>query len=151
MFKAVVKKLGKVEGEKTGAKIVKSGLGGAETEAKAAEGTVAGDHIVLGLRNFGLNDTAAQVGGRTLLRDANWQTTLQTSLGNPSTRFTVSLDGVSGASPYSQFMNAAQQGLGRGAVQDNWFNWEMGQVYQAGRQGSVNFMQGGQVVPNPFH
>jgi hypothetical protein len=48
-------------------------------------------------------------------------------------------------------MNAAQQGLGRGAVQDNWFNWEMGQVYQAGRQGTATFMQGGTVVPNPFH
>ena len=31
------------------------------------------------------------------------------------------------------------------------FNWEMGQIYQAGRQGSVNFVQGGQAVPNPFH
>jgi hypothetical protein len=82
------------------------------------------------------------------MTDANWQTTLQTSLGNPSTRFTVSLDGVSGASPYSQFMSAAQKGMTPSASP---FNWEMGQIYQAGRQGSVNFMQGGQVVPNPFH
>jgi hypothetical protein len=124
----------------------------AESAAIAAEGTAAaGDHIVLGLESQGLQQTAAQVGGRTLMTDANWQATLQTSLGNPSTRFTVSLDGVTGTSPYSQFMGAAQQGLGSGAVQGNWFNWEMGQIYQAGRQGSVNFMQGGSVVPNPFH
>jgi hypothetical protein len=29
-------------------------------------------------------------------------------------------------------------------------NWEMGQIYQAGQQGSVTFMQGGQAVRNPF-
>jgi len=99
------------------------------------------------MEEFGLNNTAAQVGGRTLMGDANWQTTLQTALGDSSTRITVSLDGASGATPYSQFMSAAQQGLTPGATP---FNWEMGQIYQAGRQGSVTFMQGGQVVPNPF-
>jgi RHS repeat-associated protein len=128
-------------------KVESSSAGGAAAETTAA----AGDHIVLGLESQGLQQTATQVGGRTLMTDANWQATLQTSLGNPSTRFTVSLDGVTGTSPYSQFMGAAQQGLGSGAVQGNWFNWEMGQIYQAGRQGSVNFMQGGSVVPNPFH
>jgi hypothetical protein len=111
----------------------------------------AGDHIVLGLEEYGLADTAAQVGGRTLMKDMEWQSTLQAAVGNSSTRITVSLDGVSGATPYSQFMNAAQQGVSRGVVDGNRFNWEMGQIYQAGRQGSVNFMKGGQVVPNPFH
>ena len=59
----------------------------------------AGDHIVLGLEAQGLEQTAAQVGGRTLLSDVNWQSTLQTSIRDSSTRFTVSLDGVSGSSP----------------------------------------------------
>jgi RHS repeat-associated protein len=114
-----------------------------------AESTVAagGDHIVLGMQEFGLEQTASQVGGRTLMGDANWQTTLQTALGDSSSRITVSLDGASGPTPYSQFMSAAQQGLTPGATP---FNWEMGQIYQAGRQGTVTFMQGGQIVPNPF-
>jgi len=84
------------------------------------------------------------------MSDVNWQTTLQTAVGNPSTRFTVSLDGVSGESTYSQVMGAAQQGFGSGAVQGNYFNWEVSQLYQAGRLSSTTFMRGGQVVANPF-
>src|SRR5208283_5015954 len=61
-----------------------------KTGAAAETTAAAGDHIVLGLEAHGLEQTATQVGGRTLMTDANWQTTLQTSLGNPSTRFTVS-------------------------------------------------------------
>jgi hypothetical protein len=44
-------------------------------------------------------------------------------------------------------MSAAQQGLANQATP---FNWEMGQIYQAGRQAAVTFMKGGQVVANPF-
>jgi len=108
-----------------------------------------GDHIVLGLERHGLQQTATQVGGRTLLNDVNWQTTLQTAVGNPSTRFTISLDGVSGSSAYSQFMNAAQRGVAPGATP---FNWEMGQLYQAGRHVDATFIRelGTTVTPNPF-
>lgn len=38
-------------------------------------GAQAGDHIVLGLANQGLEETAAQVGGRTLLNDPQWMST----------------------------------------------------------------------------
>lgn len=113
------------------------------TAAAAADG----DHIVLGLEAFGLERTAAQVGGRTLMNDVNWQATLQTAVVDPSARFTISLDGVSGTSPYSQFMSAAQRGFTPGATP---FNWEMGQLYQAGRQIDSTFVQGGAVIPNPF-
>lgn len=111
-----------------------------------------GDHIVLGLEKHGLEQTATQVGGRTLMNDVNWQTTHQTAIGNQGTRLTVSLDGVSGSSGSSQFMGAAQQGLGRGAVPENLFNWEMGQIYQAGRHNTVHFVRGGgkEAVANPF-
>jgi len=47
-------------------------------------------------------------------------------------------------------MSAAQQGLSAGTDASP-FNWEMGQIYQAGRQGTVNFVQDGQSVPNPFN
>ena len=40
-------------------------------------------------------------GGRTLMQDESSQTTLQTALGDSSTRITVSLDGVSGATRIS--------------------------------------------------
>lgn len=115
--------------------------------AEAAEGT---NTIVLGLEDYGLQQTATQIGGQTLMGDVNWQSTLLTGLGDANTNIVVSLDGVSGDTVYSQFMNAAQQGLAGPATEGNFFNWEMGQIYQAGRQGSVTFMQGGQIVPNPF-
>jgi RHS repeat-associated protein len=105
--------------------------------------------IVLGLRNFDLQSTADQIGGSTLMTNGDWQVALQTALSNPNTNIVVSLDGVSGASTYSQFMSAAQQGIAAGPSASP-FNWEMGQIYQAGRQGSVTFMRSGKVVPNPF-
>jgi hypothetical protein len=81
------------------------------------------------------------------MNDTSWQTSLQTALADGNTTITVSLDGVSGSSTYSQFMGAAQRGL---SADPTPFNWEMGQIYQAGRQGSVQFTQGGQIVRNPF-
>lgn len=54
------------------------------------------DHIVLGLRP-GLEDVATKVGGRTLLKDPEWMASLQRSIADPSTRFSVSLGGMSGS------------------------------------------------------
>jgi hypothetical protein len=115
----------------------------------AAEGeAAAGDHIVLGLRNFGLEDTASTVGGRTLLGDENWQATLQDAIANPDTKFTVSLDGLSGSSTYSKVMGAVQNGLTPNATP---LNWELARLYQAGRLPTVNFVEnGGSSVANPF-
>ena len=81
--------------------------------AEAAGG--AGDHIVLGLEAHGLEATAAKVGGRTLLSDPEWMGTLQRAVGDSSTKFTVSLDGLSGSSTYSQIAGAAQRGAASGA------------------------------------
>jgi hypothetical protein len=106
-----------------------------------------GDHIVLGLRQYGLADTAAQVGVRTLLQDADWQSTLLRSIGDPETRFTVALDGLSGSLTYSQVMNAVQNGTTSMSTPTN---WELAQLYQAGRMGDVNFVIGGKSVSNPW-
>lgn len=105
------------------------------------------DHIVLGLSAHGLEETAAKVGGRTLMSDPAWQGSLQRAIGDPSTRFTVSLDGLSGSSPYSQVMSGVQNGLTPLATPTN---WELAQLYQAGRLADVNFVSGGKVVLNPF-
>jgi hypothetical protein len=113
----------------------------------AEAGAGSGDGIVLGLRNQGLEQTATKVGGRTLLNDSDWQATLQKAIANPSTKFTVSLDGMSGSSTYGQIMSAAQRGAaGVGGYTD----WEMAQLYGAGRLPGVTFVRGGAVVPNPF-
>jgi hypothetical protein len=59
----------------------------------------------------------------------------------------VSLDGLSGSSPYSQVMSGAQRGLGGAG---SYIDWELAQLYQGGRLGDVTFVKGGVPVPNPF-
>jgi RHS repeat-associated protein len=105
------------------------------------------DHIVIGIRDQGLEQTAAKVGGRTLLNDTNWQRSLQTALRDPNVNFSVSLDGFSGEGTTSQVMGAVQRGATPAARATE---WEMTQIYRAGRLGGVTFLRGGQVVPNPF-
>lgn len=107
----------------------------------------AGDHIVLGLKNQGLEQTAMKVGGRTLLKDPDWQNTLRAAVADQSSQFTVSLDGMSGGSTYSQVMSSAQRGAsGAGGYTD----WEVAQLYEGGRLPGVTFVRGGSVVDNPF-
>jgi RHS repeat-associated protein len=112
-----------------------------------ASTAAAADHIVLGLAANGLEETAGRVGGRTLLNDVNWKSTLQAAIADPGTKITVSLDGLSGTSTWSKVMSAAQKGLASGASPTN---WELGQLYQAGRLSSVEFVEGGRAVANPF-
>jgi len=119
-----------------------------DTAVGAEDGSAAsGDHIVLGLRDYGLEDTAAKVGGRTLLNDPDWMATLQREIGDSSTRFTVSTDGMSGSSTYGQIMSAAQRGAaGIGGYTD----WEMAQLYAGDRLPDVYFVSGGLPIENPF-
>lgn|GEM_PF-4935575 len=84
------------------------------------------------------------------MNEVNWQNMLRWAISDSNTSIVVNLDGVTGASTYSKFMSAAQQGIGGGAVEGNYFNWEMGQIYQAGQEGNVSFMQGREMLPNPF-
>ena len=121
----------------------------ANASAGAGVGGLADDHIVLGLRNFGLESTAAKIGGRTLLSDPEWMSSLQTAIANPGSRFTVSLDGLDGSSTYSQVMSAVQNGLTPAATP---FNWELAQLYQAERLGDVTFVEGGgeSAIAYPF-
>ena len=125
-------------------------LGNDRSGAVAVVATVVaannGDHIVLGLRE-GLDETAAKVGGRTLLKDPNWMSTLQKAISDPATKFTVSLDGLSGTSTYSQIAGAATRGAaGTGGYTD----WEMSQLFEGGRLPDATFIRGGSQVENPW-
>jgi hypothetical protein len=51
------------------------------------------DHIVLGLRANGLEETATNVRGCTLLGDQDWMATLQKAAADPGAKSTVTLDG----------------------------------------------------------
>lgn len=130
------------------ASVAAVGASGIVLSEGAGAGAVAGggDHIVLGLRNFNLKDIASRVGGRTLLSDPNWKTTLMEGIGSSSTRFTLSLDGMSGASVETQVMGAAQRGFaGSGAT-----NWEVSQLLQGGRLPTTSIWSNGRYVANPF-
>lgn len=79
--------------------------------------------------------------------DPSWRTTLMQVITDPTARVTVSLDGVAGTDTYSMVMRAAQLGATPGAAN---FNWEMAQLFQAGRLPTVQFMLGGTPIANPF-
>ena len=48
---------------------------------------------------------------------------------------------------YSQLMGAAQRGLTPAATATE---WEIAQLYQAGRLGEAAIFQGGTIIPNPL-
>lgn len=120
-------------------------LSGAAAATPAADA----DHIVIGLRSAGLEATANKIGGSTFLNDADWQMKFQQALSNPQTKFTVSLDGLNGNSVESKVMQAVTQGS-KGVASGGATNWEIAQLYQANRLGSVDFIEGGQIVANPY-
>jgi RHS repeat-associated protein len=107
-----------------------------------------GESIVLGLRDFGTRELADRLGATHLLDHPEWMSALQSAIRNPGTKFTVNLEGFSGESIYSQVMGAVQWGLTPAA---KYTEWEMAQLYQAGRLGTVNFVNKvGEVLANPF-
>ena len=110
-----------------------------------------GDHVVLGLDNYGLRSTAANLGGRHLMRLMNFKESFGELVGSPNTYFTVSLDGVGlpNSSVTARVLSAVQRGMLPDATP---FNWEMAQLYQAGRLSSVTFIEDGgkKLLGNPF-
>ena len=103
---------------------------------------------MLGLASAGLQDTAARLGGRTLLGSTDLVGDLQAAIANPATRFTISLDGLSGSTRTTQLLSAAQRGAS--GLGGGYTNYEIAQLYQAGRLGAANLVRGGVSVPNPF-
>lgn len=79
--------------------------------------------------------------------DSAWRQTLLKAIDDPSTKFTVSLDGLAGSTINSQVMGAVTRGA---TPVGKLTEWEMTQLYQGGRLGDVTFMRGGSVVPNPW-
>lgn len=120
-----------------------AGTVAADTTAGLAEG---GDHLVLGLENAGTQDLADQIGGRTLIGQLGYEQGVTDAVANSATRLSVNLNGLDGEGAYSQVMTAVQRGIqGNGAT-----NWELLQVYQAGRMGEVTFYSNGATIGNPF-
>lgn len=102
---------------------------------------------MLGLVEYGLEETATKVEGRTLMEITDWKGALQRAIDDPLTRFTVSLDGLSGSSPSDLIMTAVQNGssgIGRAT------EWELAQLYAAGRLLGADFVEGGKIIKDAF-
>jgi hypothetical protein len=152
-------------GSLAGAPIVKGALGLASLKVFASgimakTGVVAseivatelaansGRHIILGLEKFGLEEVAERVGAETLLNDPAWKNTLLQNIANPESKFTVSLEGLSGETPYSQIMSAVQKGM---LPNTSPTNWKLAQLYQAGRLSEVTLVNRAvEIIANPF-
>jgi hypothetical protein len=113
------------------------------TDPESAE---AGEHIALGLERV-VEEQAASVGATHLMQDPNWKQTFLSALGNQSSKFTLFLDNLAGDSAYQKIIAAVtRSATGVGGATD----WEIAQLYQSGRLGGVNLVEGGAAVPNPF-
>jgi RHS repeat-associated protein len=119
--------------------------------ATAATGTAAiqsRQHIVLGLRAYGLERTVQQILGTThLLNDPSWKATLMNALGNASSRITVVLDGFAGSNVREMVMRAAQRGATPVAAATE---WEVAQIFSSGRLADVTLILNNAIVANPF-
>src|SRR5262249_1604682 len=138
---------------KTGAIQIVVGVGSVLLPGlRAAAAAEAGEHIALGLEHV-VEEQAGSVGATHLMNDPNWKQTFMNALAGGDTRFTVFLDnrvgraGTINASAYDKVMTSVlRNATAVGGATD----FEISQLYQAGRLGSVTFMEGGAAVPNPF-
>jgi hypothetical protein len=106
----------------------------------------AGAHIALGFEHV-VERQAASVGASHLMNDANWKSTFMKALASPNTQFTVFLDDLKGVGVYDKVMTSvARNARAVGGATD----FELSQLYQAGRLGSVNFVERGVPQANPF-
>ena len=111
-----------------------------------ARGSDIQDHVVLG-RSLNVEKIAQQIGGRHLMGSLDYRLEVADAIANPNTKISVALDGVVGESTYSQIMQSVmRESKGVGTA----FDWEMAQLYNAGRLPSVQFVREGKNVDNPF-
>jgi hypothetical protein len=102
----------------------------------------------LGMRDFGTRELAERLGAKHLLDHPEWMQAVKEAARNPSTRISVNLSGFSGETTYGQLMGAAARGMTPGA---RYTEWEIGQLYQAGRMGDLNLVdRAGAAIGNPF-
>ena len=100
------------------------------------------------MRAYGTEDLAEKLGATHYLDRPDWMEAVQAAATDPNTTITVNLTGFSGSGTYDQVMGAAQRGLTPLAQATE---WEMAQLYQAGRLGTVNFVNSaGDPIANPF-
>jgi hypothetical protein len=105
-------------------------------------------HIALGLRNQGLAATAERIGAIHFLYGDFRQRVIDAAK-SPTTKFSVVLDGMDGATPKTKVLNAVEDGLENG-ISNSFTNWEMSVLQTHGRLPDVDFYLNGKLIPNPF-
>jgi len=95
-----------------------------------------------------LNLVCSALAAAHFLDHPDWMSKVKIAVEDLNTEITVNLEGFSGGSTYSKVMGAAQRGMTNAA---KYTEWEISQIYKAGRLGSVNFVNRlGEVILNPF-
>ena len=106
------------------------------------------EHVVLGLRNQGLAETAERIGAKHFL-EGDFREAVVAAAKNPKVKISVVLDGLDGATPKLKVMNAVQDGLGNGMA-NSFTNWELSILSKYGRLPGVDFYLNGKLIKNPF-
>ena len=106
------------------------------------------EHVVLGLRNQGLANTAERIGAKHFLQ-GDFRAAVVNAAKNPRTKISVVLDGLEGATPKQKILNAVEDGLENG-ISNSFTNWEMSILSRYNRLPDVDFILDGKVITNPF-
>jgi len=134
---------GWLEDGSTALETVTLAVGGMEVGSALSEVGQAGDHIVLGLKG-GLEELAEQIGGRHLMENPEgWEQEVLNGIADPKTKFSLKLDGLDGEGAAGKLLNCLAREEGATA-------WEVKQLFNSGRMGSVELFENGVRVANPF-
>ena len=113
-----------------------------ELEAVAGE---AEDHLVLGFRALvnGTRDLATRINARHLLDTGDtYRQLFQEALKNPNLKISINMNGMDGLTVESKLLEALSR--------DGHLNWEIKELFEAGKLGSTTLYINGEVVQNPW-
>ncbi len=128
------------------ANVVDRGLAAAQRPLNVAVQSPANRNVAIGLERV-VESNAPSFGARHLMQDPSWRNTFSSAVADRSYRFTAFLDGLNGTNVYSRVMTSVQRSAyGIGGATD----WELRQLYEAGRLGDVIFIIGRLEQLNPF-
>lgn len=104
-------------------------------------------NIVLG-KSLGLEQRAAAIGGTHLMDVENWQGAVRAAIADRSLKISVDIHGLEGTGSAAErvWSGITRGASGRGSPLD----WELSQLYQSGRIGTVNFFENANAIPNPI-
>ncbi|QVI24140.1 hypothetical protein KHQ06_15995 [Nocardia tengchongensis] len=112
------------------------------------------DHIVLGMKAYGLEELTIKLGGRNLLNSLDWQNEVRMggyrlSVGDPAMRISFALDGLPGKEGgYAMILETAI--LAKQFNTASYTQWELATLAEMGVLSQVDFYENQMPIPNPY-